>query len=685
MKKEFNFSLFNSEIGYADGITESKVRIGADADLPSRFLMQCKDFFKGDYNYLVCDVEGEEDWAQVFMFEFWNDLHNLKMDEPDLTIRMSVLPKFKTRLCLPLRALNAQNIFLPRTRGQLRSFVTGNAISPEKIIWFAFGLREGPEKQKMNLYNAYLTNELPDFPLPDIKLVDEMGQNKTMDWPGKTSGSTELNDYLKNEYEKSKNLSWLEGLSQYGGLKSMSFEKSGYFRVIQHEGVWWLVDPDGYLFFGAGLDCVRPGEEGPVNSISPLYDWLPPKEGEYSDAWHYLERWASWPGFIKEDVWQFSFAEANLIRAFGKDWHNSWMEITKSRMKSWGFNSVGVASDKKFIKEAKIPYVSTLTGYPTTAKRIYRDFPDVYSDEFKKSAKEYAAQLSAFEGDRYLIGYFMRNEPQWAFAHDLEIAEELLAVEGEFESKNRFIEILKAKYISIEEFNIAWKLKLNSFDDLKKPIPKAASLSPSAKKDIDYFSYQLIREYVKVPAEACRKVDAHHLNLGMRYAFILYPNQAAGKEFMDVFSINSYKIDPTPVLKHIAGIVKMPIMIGEFHFGALDRGVRATGIIGVKNQAERGKAYQYYFEKAAAIPECIAMQYFILNDQMTLGRPDGENYQIGFVDCCHRPYDEMTGNAVEAHKRMYDVHSGKIAPTDTVPIKITPNMASLRSFSQWRK
>ncbi|MDR3120967.1 MAG: hypothetical protein LBU58_06500, partial [Clostridiales bacterium] len=155
-----------------------------------------------------------------------------------------------------------------------------------------------------------------------------------------------------------------------------------------------------------------------------------------------------------------------------------------------------------------------------------------------------------------------------------------------------------------------------------------------------------------------------------------YPNQAAGKEFLDVFSINSYKIDPTPVLTAVADIVKMPVMIGEFHFGALDVGVAATGIIGVENQEERGKAYQYYLEKSAAMPECVGVQYFILNDQMTLGRPDGENYQIGFVDCCHRPYAPIVEGALRAHARMYDVHAGALPPTDVVPKKITPNMAS---------
>ena len=106
-------------------------------------------------------------------------------------------------------------------------------------------------------------------------------------------------------------------------------------------------------------------------------------------------------------------------------------------------------------------------------------------------------------------------------------------------------------------------------------------LTEAAREDLKAFSARMIREYVRVPALELKKVDPNHLNLGMRYAFILYPEQTAGCEFMDVFSINCYKIDPTAVLTEVAALVKMPVMIGEFHFGALDRGLDATGIIGV--------------------------------------------------------------------------------------------------------
>ena len=42
----------------------------------------------------------------------------------------------------------------------------------------------------------------------------------------------------------------------------------------------------------------------------------------------------------------------------------------------------------------------------------------------------------------------------------------------------------------------------------------------------------MICEYVKTPALALRAVDSNHLNLGMRYAFILYPEQAAGCDYV---------------------------------------------------------------------------------------------------------------------------------------------------------
>ena len=110
-----------------------------------------------------------------------------------------------------------------------------------------------------------------------------------------------------------------------------------------------------------------------------------------------------------------------------------------------------------------------------------------------------------------------------------------------------------------------------------------------------------------------------------------------------------------------------PTLIGEWHFGALDAGLPATGIGFVGSQADRGRAYRVYLETAAAIPECIGVHYFTLYDQSALGRYDGEHYNIGFLDVCNRPYEPLVNAARQSHERMYQVAAGTEEPFEDAP------------------
>ena len=90
-----------------------------------------------------------------------------------------------------------------------------------------------------------------------------------------------------------------------------------------------------------------------------------------------------------------------------------------------------------------------------------------------------------------------------------------------------------------------------------------------------------------------------------------------------------------------AGSVDKPIIIGEFHFGALDRGLLHTGLRAVSNQRQRALAYADYVRQALENDRIVGAHWFQHTDQMVTGRGDGENYQIGFVDIVDRPYTEM--------------------------------------------
>jgi hypothetical protein len=139
----------------------------------------------------------------------------------------------------------------------------------------------------------------------------------------------------------------------------------------------------------------------------------------------------------------------------------------------------------------------------------------------------------------------------------------------------------------------------------------------------------------------------------------------AGERF-DVFSINGYGNPGPPETREITRRSGKPVIIGEWHFGATDRGLPATGIQGALNQRQRAQAYRYYAEQAFARPELVGIHYFQWNDQPVCGRGDGENYNIGVVDITNQPYPELTDAMAESHARMYPIASGGLAPFDKV-------------------
>jgi hypothetical protein len=136
----------------------------------------------------------------------------------------------------------------------------------------------------------------------------------------------------------------------------------------------------------------------------------------------------------------------------------------------------------------------------------------------------------------------------------------------------------------------------------------------------------------------------------------------------DVFSMNCYenRIRATEMAK-IDALLNRPVLVGEWHFGALDVGLPAAGIGAVRDQAARGKAFRVYTEDAAAKPWCIGVHYFTLYDQSALGRFDGENYNIGFMDVCNRSYESLAAAARASHERLYSVASGQAEPFNDAP------------------
>ncbi len=595
---------------------------------------------------------------------FWNKSNQTR--SPDLTLSDGLFPNLEARRAFPLKLLK-EGRGIPKTPGSLIGFAFGRGVHLDE--WNKMGVNIsnyfGGPTRTVTLSEFKITDAEPDYPVGNTKMLDSIGQWKQRDFKDKISDLESMKEYLIGEAAKDVPPRESQTLSQYGGIKAKRFESNGFFQT-KHDGErWYLVDPEGYAFYSIGIDIIGAGIGGNIDGIESLHDWLPPQDDKtFEKAWiqaDYLQDIRSETGMGSANL--FDFGTANLIRTFGKDWHEQWSKITARRLIEWNVNTVGNWSDMDFARSAKTPYVMPMEDFPVTNKRIFRDFPDVFSPEYAQKAKVFAKQLEEFKNDKYLIGYFMNNEPGWAYVPQLNIAEELLSQGEGFVSKTVLINFLSERYKQdISAFNRAWALELGAFSDLHQPRRRASELSAQAKADLTEFSTRMLDEYVRVPVAATKAVDPNHLNMGMRWASsaLKHKWRFAGSQYLDVFSMNNYTDDPTARLDIAAEMSGgKPVLIGEFHHGSMEGGHPSYGARWTATEAERAQAYRYYAENAVSHKNSIGLHYFAYNDDPVLGRFDGENFHHGFVTTAHKPYSDFIKGYTEVNKDLYDVLLGK--------------------------
>ena len=304
------------------------------------------------------------------------------------------------------------------------------------------------------------------------------------------------------------------------------------------------------------------------------------------------------------------------------------MDFTVRRMDNWGLNTIANWSDATLGGSGRKAYVATLRGWGIETGIM--GMPDVYDPGYQEMVDKAAEQQCApKKDDPFLLGYFIGNEPAWP---------------------NREQELVNV-ILSGEETAIK--------SELKKYLEKGDT--PEQSKA---FVYETYARFIATVNAAVKKHDPNHLNLGLRFGGSAADEIILASKGFDVFSFNNYGYTVNPnTITRIYDLTGLPMIIGEFHFGVPERGL-APGLAQTVNQEERGVAYRYYVENAAANPAIIGTHWFQWIDQPPTGRNDGENYNIGFVDVTDRPYNELVNAAKETFRRLFDVHSGREAPVN---------------------
>jgi hypothetical protein len=475
----------------------------------------------------------------------------------------------------------------------------------------------------MKLRSVSLSKEDPgDQYLGELPVVDEFGQYNLGEWEGKIHSLEELQKEWATEDDRPVD-NQVSHYSKYGGyLDARIDEGTGFFRTEKVDGRWWFVDPEGYLFLSHGVNCVGPGGGGGIYRLEQrrnLYKELPPEDLGQGNSRNRAPSLGTW----------------NLYRRYGENYREQSIDNIITRMDRWGLNTIANWSSRDVYDRNQKAFTLQLRGIGIEGELM--GLADVYAPDFEEKIDEAVrSTVEPYRNNPWLLGYFTFNEPSF-LGREQRLCDLILA------GKDRAI--------------------------------KTALLDHLAKKDTPetrtQFIHHTFRIFIETVDQSLEEHDPNHLTLGIRFG------QEAGNEILelckdvfDVFSFNCYDLYPRKeMLDRFTEVTGKPLFIGEYHFGTVDRGM-AQSLWQVNSQEERGVAYRYYTEKAYDHPGLIGTSWFQWCDQDLTGRGnDGENYNCGLVDVTDRPYSLLVDAVSETATRIFEIHSGNLAPVDRAPKK----------------
>ncbi|MGX5687648.1 hypothetical protein [Arcticibacter tournemirensis] len=489
-----------------------------------------------------------------------------------------------------------------------------------------------------------------------FSFIDQYGQFKYKDWPGKTKSDEDLRAAYEAETVDLNSHQGPVNRNKYGGWQNgPQLKATGSFRVEKYKGKWWMVDPEGRLFWSHGVVRVTPSSGvTPLDNREKYFDKLPGEGSPFAEFYETYDELLK-PYYVARGIKKtYDFSAANIKRKYGEGWRAKYAEMAHKRLKSWGLNTIANSSDKSICLQDKTPYTDRieLKSPPIEGSNgMWWKFTDPFDPAFRTDLQRQLKERKAELDDPWCLGFFVDNEINWGTTTSL--AEWTLQSPPKQAAKIEMINRLRKKYRTIEMLNEAWKSGYKSWGALinSQKMPPAG-----AGADCHEFSSAITEAYFKNIREEFKKAAPNKLYLGCRFARSNEHALRIGAKYCDVISYNIYShtLDNFSLPE---GLDK-PVMIGEFHFGALDRGLFHPGLIKTDSQQDRARCYENYVSSALRHPNIIGTHWHQFSDQATTGRFDGENFQVGFVDVCDRPYPETIAKIREVGYRIYEIRDG---------------------------
>ena len=507
---------------------------------------------------------------------------------------------------------------------------------------------------------------------------DRFGQWRHHDWPGKIKTEADLKQRRADEEKQLAAWAPSADYDRYGGYRRAGWQEraTGFFRVVQRQGFFWLITPEGNPCFytgvcGVGLDA----DWWPPTAVSgreSFFEWLPPATGEFAAA----RTPGAW-GAKDIDFW--APITANLIRKFGPTWREDANRNVFRRLQTWGFSGGG-----KWARQNPAPITfpwMPVLNRGNTPNLVNR--PDVFDPKVRAIfAQALTEQAAGFRDNPWILGLSYGNEDaEMIFTDEIQ---KLMQLDGVPPAKCALIDFVLATVYHGDAAALAkaWKL------------PPAAAATPAglhaAKNavipgaDLEAMRLHYLDRYHAFVYQTLKAADPNHLYFGSWLpgwrAIWTHPQDwQVYERHCDVLGYDHYDYAfARPELRTILKNTRKPVLCGEFGWAPSYGGTRGfaweTKHGDIRTDADAGRAYRQWVADAAATPNCIGGFYFMQHDEPPSGEAPGrgphlrfgEGLAWGLVDITDTPKWEMVRQVRDANLNATPARlaamAGKTAP-----------------------